>query len=101
MDEPLSELRAAVLEAKILWGELASEAVRDLEAATRDLLKALEGFLSYSDMRRREPGEEALRETLRQVVQRQGKSDDFEERLEAAVNRIEGFVRPKISLGLK
>jgi hypothetical protein len=94
----LSELDLENLEAEVLWGRTALDAVVPLRDCARDFFIALQQYLSWRTERRPYPREEHERDVEAVVFPIPGADgvDAFERRLQKAVETAEAFVRPRL-----
>jgi len=99
-----NELRAAEIEGEVLWGRPFIMSLDPLTTCVHDLSFEMSEYLRYREMEDRTAVEEALiKESARTVKAKPGKDgpDEFERRVDSAIENLEAFVRPRIELKLR
>lgn len=94
LDEGFSELQVKSIEAEVLWGDTLKSALHELwecrfrwTEAVRGMLEALNGP---------DPRSEQLRREDSQVLKVRETNDAFAERIDAAIAKVEDFLRPRL-----
>lgn len=99
LQEARSELEVEALEAEVLWGKEAQEALAPLRKCVGELFAAIQMYIHYTERNGQEAGVDPKRlEVERKVWEIGGDDDVLSRQIKEAVETVEDFLRPHLDL---